>query len=477
MAPDDWVAADRSLSFREAPSRSHDRMPARRALLFSYHFPPGTAAGAQRWDVFTRAGVERGWTFDVITAAKVDAAPANAPIRAHCVPHRPHWLNRSIDAFVARRTAGRKPAGATNGAATTPATDSAAIGDQVMGKDEVRFPRTRDDLRRNVRAGLLHLSWVPWMQDATAAGKALLRTNRYDVVLSSGPPHLGAEAARRTARAANVPLVVDFRDPWSLIDVLPHWYASWAYYALAERYERRSVAAARLAVMNTTRATAAMRARYPHADLVTVPNGFNGETPVAQHDPSRFLMVFAGNIYLDRDPRPLLAAVSQVARELRLTPDAFTLRFIGGELAYGGRSVTTLATDAGIPDGLVEARGAMPRRALFTEMAAAAMLVNLPQGAQLCIPSKVYEYLHFPAWVLGLEPEGSATHDVLQAVGADLAPPTDVAAIAAHLRTRVLAYRAGHRPVPLAAPDEYSSPIEGHRFFDAVEARVSVSPR
>lgn len=452
-------------------------MPARHALLFSYHFPPGTAAGAQRWDVFTRVGVERGWTFDVITAADVGAVSADAPIRAHRVPHRPHWINRSVNALMARRAAGRPDAGAAVDGAVAPATSSAAIGDQVLRKDEVHFPRTGDDLRRNVRAGLLHLSWVPWMQDATTAGRALLRTRRYDAVLSSGPPHLGAEAARRTARAAGVPLIVDFRDPWSLIDVLPHWYASWTYYALAERYERRSIAAARLGVMNTSRATDAMRARYPRADLVTVPNGFNGDAPIAQHDPARFLMVFAGNIYLDRDPRPLLAAVSQVVRELGLTPDAFTLRFIGGELAYGGRSVTTLATDAGIPDGMVEARDAMPRRALFAEMAAAAMLVNLPQGAQLCIPSKVYEYLHFPAWVLGLEPAGSATHDVLHAVGADLAHPTDVATIAAHVRTRVLAYRAGERPAPLAAPDEYSSPVEGHRFFDAVESRVAVAQR
>lgn len=452
-------------------------MTPRRALLFSYHFPPGTAAGAQRWDVFTRIGVERGWQFDVITAAAVSAPDADAPIRAHRVPHARHWVNDAVDGYMARRAARRVPDAASADptppitAATTAA--PAALDEQVIRQDAVTFPRTRADLRRNVRAGLLHLSWLPWMHDATAMGRSLVSRASYDLVLSSGPPHLSAEAARVAAGDAHAPLVLDFRDPWSLIDVVPQEVASWTYFGLARRYERRVVRQCRLAVMNTDRATRAMRARHPDLAVVTVPNGFNGAAPTARHDASRFLMIFAGNIYLDRDPRPLLRAVARVARELALTAETFTLRFIGNELAYGGRPVTALAADAGVPDGVVEARDAVPRAVLFEDMAAAAMLVNLPQGAQLCVPSKVYEYLHFPAWVLGLEPAGSATHDVLQAVGADLARPDDEEAIATHLRARVLAYRAGTRPAPLAAPDEYSSPVEGHRFFDAVDAHVS----
>jgi hypothetical protein len=39
----------------------------RRILLFSYHFPPGTSAGALRWQKMSRIGSELGWDCDVLT--------------------------------------------------------------------------------------------------------------------------------------------------------------------------------------------------------------------------------------------------------------------------------------------------------------------------------------------------------------------------------------------------------------------------
>ncbi len=106
-----------------------------------------------------------------------------------------------------------------------------------------------------------------------------------------------------------------------------------------------------------------------------------------------------------------------------------------------------------------------------------ALLVNLPQGEVQCVPSKVYEYLHFPAWVLGIEHRDTATHDVLAAVGADIAGPGDVHAIAERVRARVLQFRSGGRPAPLVGPDEYFAPREAHRFFEAVEQRLLTRAR
>ena len=43
--------------------------PTRRLLLLSYHFPPGEAVGALRWQKMARIAVERGWNLDVVTLA------------------------------------------------------------------------------------------------------------------------------------------------------------------------------------------------------------------------------------------------------------------------------------------------------------------------------------------------------------------------------------------------------------------------
>lgn len=453
-------------------------MPTKRALLITYHFPPSTAAGAQRWDVFTRVAAQQGWEFDVLTEAQPSATGAPG-VHVHHVPDADHWLNRGSRALVRFRN---RRLSRRNGQRALPHHESAAsatIDPQVLRRRDIRLPTNLKDLRRNLRAVLAYTSALPWMNAAARAGRKLAIENRYDVIIASGPPHVSAEAARQVAMSAGVPLVLDFRDPWSLIDVIQQECASWTYFALAARLERRVVRACNLLVMNTPRAEQAMREVYPGTDIITVPNGFNGERPQSRHPDDHFIAVYAGTIYLDRDPRPLLAAIARLVPELGLTTQNFVLRFYGKDLDYGGLSPEQLATAAGLPDGLVESHAPLPRRALFREMETAALLVNLPQGEVQCVPSKVYEYLHFPAWVLGLEPPGTATHDVLSSVGADIAEPGNVDAITHLLRNRILAYRAGVRPAPLAQPTQYHSPSEAQRFFDAVNEQLlaRVPPR
>ena len=47
----------------ESPTEAPDGTP--RLLLITYHFPPGQAAGALRWQKFVTRGAARGWAFDV----------------------------------------------------------------------------------------------------------------------------------------------------------------------------------------------------------------------------------------------------------------------------------------------------------------------------------------------------------------------------------------------------------------------------
>jgi hypothetical protein len=413
--------------------------------------------------------VERGWEFDVI-AAMESADVRREGIRVHGVPEEPHWFNRVTDVLAA--TKHRRKAGAAAGAAVPSVALPAAIEPQVIKRSDIRFPRTLHDWRRNLRAVMAHTNELPWMQGAGDLARQLVAEHRYDVVIASGPPHVSCESARLAAKDSGAPLVLDFRDPWSLIDVIQERCASWTYFALAARLERRVVDACTLLVMNTPRAAKAMQKVYPMADIISVPNGFNGQRPSPRHPNDRFVAMYAGTIYLDRDPRPLLAAIARLAPELGLTPDNFSLQFVGRELSYGGRSPEQLAGDAGVPPGLVEARGVLPRAKLFEEMETVALLVNLPQGEVQCVPSKVYEYLHFPAWVLGIEHQNTATHDVLSAVGADIVAPGDVSGIVERLRARILEFRSGSRPAPLVRPDEFFAPREAHRFFEAVEQRL-----
>jgi hypothetical protein len=123
-------------------------------------------------------------------------------------------------------------------------------------------------------------------------------------------PHL---AALEIARRRRKPFVMDMRDPWSVAPALPNAYAHPLWYQLAEKYERRAAKAASLIIANTEALALALRRKYPEqADRVlTVMNGCDEEEiPAVQRD--QFVISYAGNIYIDRDPRPLFRAIRRV---------------------------------------------------------------------------------------------------------------------------------------------------------------------
>src|SRR5262245_58280897 len=86
-------------SFYSTPAAGSDRA---RLILLTYHFPPGQAAGALRWQKLSRYAAARGWGLDVIT---LDPASLSAPdrnrlaelpdgIRVFGVPDRPLLVER-----------------------------------------------------------------------------------------------------------------------------------------------------------------------------------------------------------------------------------------------------------------------------------------------------------------------------------------------------------------------------------------------
>ncbi len=439
-----------------------------RALLLSYHFPPSQAAGATRWAAFTQAGVARGWSFDVLSVTPGYSPASHAPagstgdIRVHVVPQRSGAFATAAGRII--KLANRiRPVSRVRSAPLS----AASIPDQVVRREDLSRRLSVENGRKAFRVLLHHSAELEWMRCAQEAGELLAASAPYDAVISSGPPHLSAEAARRISERFEIPLVVDFRDPWAQIDMLQQDVASPLHFAIARRYETMSMRRAALVVMNTDAAARAMRAAYPEQKVITVRNGFDKTAPLANHG-AKFVAIYAGAIYLDRDPRPLLRALQIAASRTSITPETFVLRFIGSDGQFGGTDLKSLASEAGV-SALVDVEGPLNRDRLHEQMASAALLVNLPQGARLCIPSKIYEYLSFPSWLLAMEPEVSATRDLLRETSADVRQPTDVEGIAEVIRNRFEQYSSGVRPVPIGVSGEFSAHVQASRFLDALE--------
>ena len=92
----------------------------------------------------------------------------------------------------------------------------------------------------------------------------------------------------------------------------------------------------------------------------------------------------------------------------------------------------------------------------------------------MAIPSKVFEYLRYPAWLLALARTSSATAQVLRGSGADVVAPDDVRALEGVLKARYREHVAGGQPDPIAARKEHlSRRAQAARMFDAIEATLA----
>jgi glycosyltransferase involved in cell wall biosynthesis len=457
---------------------------AARLLLVSDQFPPAQTAGALRWQKLARFAADRGWELDVITrdprllTARDDSRLADLPPGTRVYGFTTHevLLGRLEDmAGRAYRELRAERARQVGSAESLRSPARAPTATRTIPADQIRW--NVGSLRfwlRGYWATLDHWRQRVWAKDIEALGRRILE-NRHHAVISCGPWHLcNHEAARRLSRWARLPFVMDLRDPWSLERRIAEPIATPLWFRLARHYESRAVRDADLVIVNAESVQRAMATRYPKAAnrIVTITNGYDEEPiPESTHG-HRFTIAYAGGIYLDRDPRPLFQAARRVIEAHGLSSDDFAIHFVGNVNDYGGVPIASMAAEEGIGE-YVRAEPLRPRHEALEVMAGATMLLSLPQDSPWAIPSKIFEYMQFDAWILVMAEDDAPSALLLRDTEADVVSATDVAGMAEVLRRRYLQFSRGERPTRLSRDRRFSRRYQAGRLMDGIAQLLS----
>jgi hypothetical protein len=311
-----------------------------------------------------------------------------------------------------------------------------------------------------------------WVVAAERCGQAMISEPgvRYRAIVTCGPPHLVHLAGLHLLRQFGIPFVMDLRDPWRFVERLPESIASPVWLRCAQMLEDRCVREASLVISNTEAASELLKRTYPaHGPFIWVRNGSDEIRPAPPRTDRQFLVAFAGSIYLDRDPRPLFEASARVIRERQLEPDGFRLVLVGNTSEFDGRPVSALAEEAGIGE-YVDILSSVSRDELVHILERASILVSLPQDSDLAIPSKIYEYAEYPAWLLAISDATSATGALLEGSEADLVPPGSTDAIHRALDRRYGQFARGETPSSLAEDSRFRRSAQADRLVEALES-------
>jgi hypothetical protein len=392
-----------------------------RVLFISYHFPPAAVSGALRAARFVR------WLPPEITVEVLTLADPRVPegrLRAASVPTRVRVHTAPERGWAARRARRRGPG------------------------PEPSAPASRA-ARRGIEALLRHLVWVPdrhvgWVAGARRRAAELVASGRFDVVLCSSPPHSAQLVGRDLKRRFGIPLVADFRDPWTDMR-MPSWrqrrFDTPLHRGLEHRMERSVLQAADAVIANTPSNREMLMASFPElepARVHCIPNGYEPSRPRAIAEareaaarrkssdaaaPRRRLL-YTGELY-DGSERCLEAFGLLLARDPSLA-ERLELRLVG---SLGPRA----AQVAGRLEraGLLSLAPRVPWDEVPGELAAAdALLYAVPAVSAHWVPSKLYDYLVAGRPILAVAPRGDAW-EILERSGlATLVEDTGLEAVA-----------------------------------------------
>jgi glycosyltransferase involved in cell wall biosynthesis len=277
-----------------------------------------------------------------------------------------------------------------------------------------------------------------WAACALRVARRLLLGGRFDLLYASGPPFPHVLAAEHLSRAHSIPLVVDFRDAWSLDPfedgawpkrVAKRALCRWAYRPSSAGSSTLPTPSCRTRPRWRPPTSARPRGGAAHA---LVPNGFDGADfgpPVwrrAVTDPVTFLHCGRFGGVAGRSADTLLDALrraTEAGRRVRL-------RCLGDASATLERAVRR----HGVTE-LVELTPAIPHDGAIGEIRRADVLVLFQAGGRgpvTPVAGKTFEYVRSGRPVLGIVPSGD-NHALVEQHAAihRLVSPSDPAAVAA----------------------------------------------
>lgn len=254
-----------------------------------------------------------------------------------------------------------------------------------------------------------------WAIRAALLGMRLTKQHRYACVISSAPPAVVCVVATWLSARSKIPSAIDLRDPWYTISLSQHPIAP--VRRLDALLERWCLGHASLITCASPGIKRKLIAQYPDLSPKThiVFNGFEESDRIFSPIPfGKLHLLFAGALYLKRNPFSLLEAISRLAKKDDIDRRLIHFTLIGECESWDGIGLVHWCRDRGIED-IVSVLPSVPRQELSSLRATANVLVNFAQGQPNQIPAKTFEMMASERCVLTITEGDNDTANILAA--------------------------------------------------------------
>ncbi len=369
----------------------------KKVLVIAYYFPPMGLSGVQRTAKFVKYLPDFGWKPFVLTIN----------------PTAYYAFDETLLDELKRRDVE---------IIRTDTRDITKAAAQTSGTRDLTMPA---ESSRRFLSALSQLVFIPdnkigWKKFALAKASEIIERENIDVIFSTAPPFTAHLVGLELRSKYQLPLVVDFRDPW--VNNPSHLY--WSPF-----HKRRHLALEESVLMKADRVIAVNRAlkedwikRYfgklTHKDVSIIPHGFDPDDfALATPDKRvarKLRFVYSGRFY-NSSPKPFfhgLKLAFDQQPELREKVEAV---FVG----VFPKEYMKLAESFGL-QFLVESKGYRPHLEAVKEILKGdvlwATLADM-RGMGNITAAKLFEYIAAGKTLFGIVPEGASKNFILDANG------------------------------------------------------------
>ena len=368
----------------------------KKVFVIVYYWSPSGGAGVQRWLKFVKYLPQFGWQPTVITTTDGDypaideslckEVPAGIKVIRTKTPNFGKWFKK------------------INGK-----NSDVPYGSLEAAKNDSLFKKLSLWFRLNLVVPDARKVWNKYAY--RAASKELL-TNKYNAVVTSGPPHSTHLIGLKLKKKYNIKWIADFRDPWTKIDYLENVKRFPVTDILDRKLEKRVVQTCDRIISINRKIVEDLNASNK-SDVIS--NGFDlaDFKDVKRKEPKDFFNInYFGNITIKRDPSPVLLAVNNVYEWQKYIHLNFW-----GNVSDEVRSKLNELDD----NRVISIHPYISHSEMLQEMMNSSLLLlvinNVPDNRGI-LTSKLYEYLATQSPVLGLGPYDGEAADILQETGA-----------------------------------------------------------
>jgi len=283
---------------------------------------------------------------------------------------------------------------------------------------------------------------VAWNEPMVNKGRTLCSSRKFDLLMTSGPPHSMHLVGLQLKKIFGIPWVADFRDPWARRpwDVSHNPWGQW----LLPRYERDVVKTADAVLLNTKATYNDFIGTYP--DLPSskfhwMPNGMDPDLPgliepwlaarasTSEERAKTITLLHAGSLYGNRRPDGLLDAM------VLLKAQGVRCKLLQIGTVDNSISLFKKIEELGLSQN-VECLPRVPHSEVLKLMADVDLHIVLQPDGPLMIPGKVYEMIAYPQPIVAIC-DSPVTIEVVEKAGGTHAASRDPVGIAKAIQSAI----------------------------------------